>query len=62
MEHFGIARDFPMDSDWRDTGKAQLGEFDLAAGLWELDPNRNGFRDGCPVDGCLVFCGVDFDS
>ena len=50
-----------MDGDWRDTGKAQLGEFDPSAGLGELDPNRNDFWDGCPVDGCLVFCGVDFD-
>ena len=60
MEHFGIARDFPVDGDWSSTGKAQLGVFDPSAGLWELDPNCNGFWDGCAVDGYLVFCRVDF--
>jgi len=62
LEHFGIARALPEDGDWRDTGKAQLGVFDPSAGLWELDPNRNGFWDGCPVDSCLVFWGVDFEG
>ena len=45
LEHFGIARDFPVDDDWSGTGKVQLGVFDPSAGLWELDPNRNGFWD-----------------
>ena len=48
---------------WRVTGETRerhrLGVFDPSADLGELDPNRNGFWDGCPVDGCLVFWGVD---
>jgi len=50
---FGLAGDLPVVGDWVGTGKAQLGVFDPASGLWDLDLNGNGLFDGCQIDQCL---------
>jgi hypothetical protein len=50
---FGQLGDLPIVGDWNGSGTAQIGVFDPATGLWELDFDGNGKWDGCEVDVCL---------
>lgn len=50
---FGTAESFPIVADWLGSGTSQIGTFDSATGMWQLDTNGNGVFDGCTVDHCI---------
>lgn len=50
---FGSAEDLPVAGDWNETGQANIGIYDSATGMWELDRNGNGLFEDCTIDMCL---------
>ena len=49
---FGLINDVPVVGDWNGSGTTQLGVFDPASQMWDLDKNGNAIWEACETDLC----------
>ena len=49
---FGIVGDLPVIGDWKGTGTDQLGVFNPATQMWDLDKNGDDIWEACDTDLC----------
>jgi hypothetical protein len=49
---FGVVGDLPVIGDWGGTGTDQIGVFNSATQMWDLDKNSNKIWEACNTDVC----------